>query len=873
MGYVREELYKMNKNFIRCGSHTNEISFPLGGIGTGSIGLAGNGRLIDWEIRNRPNKSSYNGFSFFAIKAENEKGVQVAKILQGDLHPPYSGNGKGKFTGFGFGVERESMAGFPHFENTRFKGEYPMAEIQFLDRNTPLDVRLKAYNPFIPLNDRDSSLPAAIFVYEVVNESNEILDVSVVGNVTNLAKEGTVNEYADWGAFRGLKLYSNQYKRDEPEYGDLTISTDGKDVSRQSYWYRGGWFDNLTVFWKDFTSPGIFQERVYPVHSDSLSAHKGQDIGLISNRQTLAPGEKGIFRFVITWNYPNFANFWNPGEIEGKPNVPPTWENYYATQYRDSTDSARYIWENWDRLFRETLAFKEALFRSTLPDVVLDAISSTIAVLKSPTVLRLTDGTLYGFEGVHAEEGSCEGSCTHVWNYEQATAFLFPSLARSMRDIDFMYAQHENGKMSFRLFLPAERTTKENHHRAAADGQMGGIIKTYRDWKICGDSEWLRSIWPRVIKSLEYAWDPTNEDLWDLDKDGVLEGRQHHTLDMELFGPNSWLTGYYLTALKAAAEMASFLGEEDKAKEYSDLYLNGSKWANEHLFNGEYFHQMVDLKDKSLLERFNAQDVYWNEEASEMKYQIGNGCEIDQVIGQWFAHIIGVGYVYDKEKVRTALKSLYKYNFVESFRDYANACRIYSLNDEQGLVIATWPSGNGPHIPIPYQDETQNGYEYQAACHMLYEGLIDEGLSVVKAIRDRYDGKNRNPWNEFECGSNYARSMASYGLLMALSGFEYDMVKEYIGFNPKINQDAFRCFYSLNNGWGEFVHEQGKIRLEVSYGNLTIRQFGSELLKAREIAEIRCEEELLTYVRSGDRVTLDKTLRLQSAQALEIVLK
>ncbi|OCT12791.1 hypothetical protein A8709_32795 [Paenibacillus pectinilyticus] len=861
----------MNKDFVRKGSYTNEISFPLGGIGSGSIGLAGNGRLFDWEIFNRPNKNSYNGFSFFAIKAEHNGTVKVSKILNGDLHPPYTGSGSENFQGFGFGVARESMAGFTHFTSTSFKGEFPFAEIQFEDESVPLDVKLTAYNPFIPLNDKDSSIPAAILAYEVTNQSDVALDISVVGNLTNPAAKGAINEYRDFGSFKGMNLYSKAYKEDAPEFGDMTLSTDNPDVSYQSYWYRGGWFDNLTVFWKEFSAPGRFKERYYETTRDNTSTNNLKDVCLLSAHQKLAPGETGVFRFMITWSYPNFENFWNPGITpEGTLNPNPVWKNYYATLFQDSTASARYVWENHNQLYSDTMAFKELLFRSTLPDVVIDAISSTISVLKTATCVRLTDGTLYGFEGVHAHEGSCEGSCTHVWNYEQATAFLFPALARGMREVDFKYALHSNGKMTFRLFLPVERTIKENHHRAAADGQMGGIIKTYREWKISGDTEWLKLVWPKVKSSLEYAWDATNEDLWDLDKDGVMEGRQHHTLDMELFGPNSWLTGYYLTALKAAAEMAGHLGERDKQEEYLKLCKSGSDWANKHLFNGEYYHQSVNLKDRTLLEKFEAEQTYWNEETQEMKYQIAEGCEIDQVIGQWFAHIVGLGYVFEKDQVKTALSNLFKNNFVECFRNYVNACRIYAVNDDKGLVIATWPKNNSPKIPIPYQDETQNGYEYQAACHLIYEGLIDEGLSVVKAIRDRYDGLNRNPWNEFECGSNYARSMASYGFLLALSGFQYDMVRGHIGFDPKINQDQFRCFYSLHTGWGEFVHNNGQLSLQVQYGSLGIRSLGSDLLANKEIAEVKLDGAGIPFTRQENIILFNEEVRIEQGSILAV---
>jgi len=284
---------------------------------------------------------------------------------------------------------------------------------------------------------------------------------------------------------------------------------------------------------------------------------------------------------------------------------------------------------------------KEALFLSDLSPVVLDAVSANLSVLKSPTVMRLEDGTFYDWEGCFAREGSCEGSCTHVWNYAQALPFLFPKLERSMRGTDYRYNQKPDGKMHFRLMLPlgvdeccAEIT------RACADGQFffGGVMKAYRDWKICGDTDWLRSIWPFIKKSIEYAWANTNEDRWDPEKSGVLWRRQHHnTLDMELFGPNSWLSDFYLGALKAGSIMAEALGEVKTARELRSMFDRGKKWVDTNLFNGEYYYQLINLKDKKILEQFSdriseLKEIYWCEEYGGMKYQIGEGCNIDQVL-------------------------------------------------------------------------------------------------------------------------------------------------------------------------------------------------------------------------------------------------
>lgn len=837
---------------------TWQISFPLGGIGAGCIGLAGNGRLIDWEIFNRPNKGGLNGFTHFAIKAESGGKVVDARVLNGDLPPPYTGEfSKPPFQSFGFGPPREYMVGFPHFRKTRFEGGFPIAKIIFEDEDFPGKVEMVAFNPFIPLNDRDSSIPAAFFEFKIHNTTKERITYTLCLSIRNPLPPGTtVNTYGEEGDIKFIRLSSSILKEDDLNYGNLTIATDASNVSYQEYWYRGSWFDELTVYWKDFSSPGKLKNRRYNRCKPNIQDHCSLAVHL-----QVDPNSEKNARFIISWYFPNCYNYWNPEE-DGKIR---SWKNYYATIFRDSTEVAIYGFENWDRLYGETLEFKEALFSSTLPPFVIDAISANISILKTPTVLRLEDGSLYGFEGCHISSGCCEGSCMHVWNYAVATAFLFPNLERSMLDLYFKYCQHEDGKLSFRLQLPLGRGLWKFPH-AAVDGQFGCVIRAYRLWKILGDSTWLKSIWDSIKKAIEYAWAVTNEDMWDLNRDGVIEGRQHHTLDMELFGPNSWLTGFYLAALKAGAEMARYLGELDKAEEYFRIFLQGREWVDQNLFNGEYYHQLINLNDKSILERFKQVDaevvnIYWDDEHHEIKYQIGEGCEVNQVIAQWHANISGLGEIFDKSKVKKALEAIYRYNFKKSLRKFVNPCRIFSLNDEAGVVICEWPEGKRrPIIPVPYAEETMSGFEYAVSSHMIQEGLVEYGLDIVKAVRDRYDGEKRNPWNEIECGSNYARSMASYALLLALSGFEYDSVIGCIGFNPRIYENGrFRCFWSLGSGWGIFEIHGSQILIQVKYGRLNVKILKLPFVGERKIKSILVDGKNVEFQRRNEEILLDTT--------------
>ncbi len=554
------------------------------------------------------------------------------------------------------------------------------------------------------------------------------------------------------------------------------------------------------------------------------------------------------------------------------------WKNYYAVLFSDAADAARYALDHWDVLYEKTALFKDALFSSDLPAAVLDAVSANLAVLKSPTVMRLEDGTFYGFEGCHTDAGCCEGSCTHVWNYAQALPFLFPSLERSMREANYAYNVRPDGGLAFRLQLPLG--VEPSSFRPCVDGQFGDVLKVYREWKISGDTEWLRKLWPAVKRSIAFAWSPQNEDRWDPDKTGVLQGRQHHTLDMELFSPNAWLTGFYLGALKAGAEMAEHLEDVATAGEYREIFNRGKLWVDVHLFNGAYYHQIIDLKDKSLLQAFSQSSAsmvgdvtaaYWDDEHGEIKYQIAEGCGIDQVLAQWHADLYGLGEIFDPGQTRQALASVFAFNFKSRLGDFFNPCRVFAMNDEAGLTICSWPEDSvKPVIPVPYSQEVMTGFEYAAAAHMLQVGLIEQGLAVVRAVRDRFDGEKRNPWNEFECGSNYARTMASYALLNAYSGFMFDMVRGMVGFNPlALDGDNFRSFWSLNTGWGTVHITRQAASLNVVYGELTLN-----LLRLPGLPQgstgVEFKGEKVAHTRTGGDLVFASPLTIKAGESIVV---
>lgn len=792
--------------------YTREISFPIGGIGTGSIGLGGNGRLHDWEIFNRPAKGSLNGYSHFAVRAIRPNGETNARVLCGDIEKDLSGQySKVMYGGFGYGVAAGNMAGLPHFRDVAFHSRFPFATVSLADKDFPARVRLSAHNPFIPMDEDASSIPAAFFEVEIENISEETLTFSAALSV--LRPYRGQNAATTVGGYPAVFM-AGKADPASPDYRDMTLCCLSPNVTVQPCWYRGGWQDPIATFWREFSEGRALPARIYAEAAE-------QDTATLDASLILRPREKRSVRFLLCWNTPNRINDWSPvKDAAGRDLV---WKNYYAVLWENSLASCRYAAENWDSLAARSRAFSDAVLSSTIDKTVLEAALCNLTTLKSTTVMRLEDGSLWGWEGVFEDAGSCEGTCMHVWNYAYALPFLFPRLERSIRENEFRYNICPDGLMTFRMTLPPG--ARPINRWPCLDGQMGAVIKTYREWKMSGDDAWLASVWDKAKLALSYAWkqEEKPEWSWDADRDGILEGRQHHTLDTELFGPSSWLQGFYIAALRAAAEMAEHMGEGDFAADCRRLAENGSRFTETELFNGEYYIQKIDLSDREQAARFEKEDAYWSEEHGQLKCQIGEGCAIDQMVAEWHAALCGLREIYDPTHRASALRALYRYNYKPSLRNFANPWRVYALQDEGGAVMCEYPAGREkPAIPLSYCEECMSGFEYALAGLFVACGMPREALTLVRSVRDRNDGKKRNPFNEIECGSHYARAMASWALIPLYSGFSYDMTVGKIGFAPRTRRRPFVSFFSVGEAWGQVAFRGKTFTLTVTEGKLPL---------------------------------------------------
>jgi len=820
--FSREVLFQPKTQRVLSGQQLSEVAFPLGGIGTGTVSLGGRGQLRDWELFNRPGKGKILPFSFVALWARAEAGAPTVRVVEAPLEPPYRGGG---------GFTRNSAEGLPRFRGAKFTGAYPFARIEFEDPNLPVAVALEAFNPFIPLNVDDSSLPVAIFHYHLQSASDQPVDVALAFSLLNaVGYDGKANldgpRHAGFGknvnrlrqekasdlSVAGLEMTSAKYAPEDTQFGSLALLTTTSEVTAKAAWAQGDWWDPFQKWYDEFSANGELRGDPGQPSVDGQSNY-----ATLAPRVRIVPGESKTITFLLAWYFPNRENYWNDEkEVKGQK-----LRNYYGTRFASAWEVARYTAAHLAELERQSRNFEQAFYATTLPGPVLESVSSQAAILRTNTCMLLEGRQFFAFEGCDDNQGCCPMNCTHVWNYEQALAFLYPELERSMRHTDFTYNMRDDNSMTFRTLVPVGRA--QWNFRPAADGQMGCIMKLYREWQISGDNEFLRQHWPSAKRALEFAWTH-----WDADKDGLMEGQQHNTYDIEFYGPNPMMTTLYLGALRAGELMANAAGDKSAADSYRTVRETGIKNLAQ-LWNGEFYVQKIPPADKiQPMKKYADPDWYTNTvQDGQIRYQFGDGCLSDQLLGAWFADVIGLDVGLPPEQLKKTLESIYRYNFKTSFYDHPNTQRIYALNDEKGLVLCSWPKGGRPQLPFVYSDEVWTGIEFQVAAHMICHGLTEEGLAIVKGITERYDGAHRNPWNEVECGSHYARALASWSLLTALSGYRYSAVDQRLGFAPVTNAANFQCFFAAGTAWGTYSQEvksrSQSVRLEVIYGDVPVR--------------------------------------------------
>jgi hypothetical protein len=808
------------------GEHLSRVAFPLGGIGAGMICLEGVGAVSHVSVRHEP--QVYNEPGIIAAVCVRGQ-ANTARVLEGPV-PGWKvmfpwGTGLDSQSGNGGGGR---TFGLPRMTDAEFASRFPFATVRLADPALPLDVAIDGWSPFVPPSADESSLPVAALEYTFANRGEEPVEAVFSFHAPNFMRRGA-GEQPPPSRVRPLDggFVLEQDGSDEaPEAeGAFAVRTEAEGATVDCAWFRGGWFDTRTMLWRRIAAGE-------PVASRPPAEGGPSGGGSLYVPLAIPPGERRTVRLQLSWYVPHttLRSGKEPDDAEvpaaatgcrtpGDAGARPTHQPWYAARFAGIDDVAAYWRAEYDRLRVASQAFADCFFDTTLPPEVVEAVAANLTILKSPTVLRQADGRIWAWEGCCDSRGCCPGSCTHVWNYAQAMGHLFPSLERSLRQTEFHECQAADGYQVFRAPLPIRPAVADRP--PAADGQLGGIMKVHRDWHVSGDTDWLRGIWPQVRRSLDYCIAH-----WDAAEEGCLREPHHNTYDIEFWGPDGMCGSIYVGALRAAVRMGEALGED--VRRYRQLCGRAVRFMEAELFNGEYFFQQVQWQglergDPAAAMRNYSPEARALAEREGPKYQYGSGCLADGVLGAWLAEVCGVGDGLDPDKVRSHLLAVHRHNFRQDLSTHANPQRpTYALNDEAGLVLCTWPRGGRPHLPFPYSSEVWTGFEYQVASHLMMHGRVAEGLQIVRAARDRYDGRIRNAFNEYECGHWYARAMSSYALLQGLAGLRYSAVERALWLWPRVAERPLRAFLATAGGFGTVELTDAAVRVSMARGELAI---------------------------------------------------
>ncbi len=786
-------LYDRGKptTYLKTKNELQYIGMPVGGITAGGVYLGGDGRLWLWDIFNEnqegvePKIASWSGgkttHDSYVRSRDGVCYIEPAK----DVRPLQQG--------FILEIEYEGKTYRKALEEKdwdeiAFEATYPIGTIRYTDRSLPVELTLKAYSPFIPLDEEESALPATILSFYVTNKSDKNIKISLLGYLENKtgirsADPNLCRRQNKVIQGRGITAVTenllilkanNRNIQDRPDFGTMCIAA----LNPQAKAYPD-------------VNPQASMSGFYA--TDSLSkAVQEPLIGAVRTNLNVAGNASAQADFVVSWYFPNLKI---SDRIKDKG-------RYYQNRFGSAFDVAQYIGTNFKRLSLTSQLWLETWQESTLPHWFLERTFLNINTLATTNAHRFDSGRFWAWEGV----GACPGTCTHVWQYAQAMGRIFPALERDCRErTDLNIAMQENGGIIFR----AEMET-----RPAIDGQAGSVLRCYREHQMSADDAFLKRNWPNIKRAVQFI---LNQDR---NGDGMEDTPMENTLDAVWDGEIAWIVGICISGVRAGQAMAEEVGDLEFAGVCADYVRKGSQNMDKYLFNGEYYiHRPDKEKGRSKLGSYNT-------------------CHIDQVLGQAWAHQVGLGRIQDQKKTVSALRALWKYNYTPDVGPYIavnQGGRPYALPGEGGMIMNTNPKneakpfGDNVSWQMGYFHECMSGFEYQVAAHMIAEGMVDEGLVLVRSVHDRYHAAKRNPFNEIECSDHYARAMASYGAFITACGFEYHGPKGYMRFAPKWGQDHFKAPFTAAEGWGTYSQERegGSMvhELQIKCGQVQLKEF------------------------------------------------
>lgn len=769
---------------------THSSGIALGGIGSGSVELLPDGEFHCWLIANQPRITKV----CFEDKADDGEGSTGALSF---WVREVRDNGKPSVRKLGMKTDADDFS-YRMFswnkpvEKIEFDGRFPVCDLDYIDRALSCKLSLKAVSPFVPHNSDVSATPGFYMDFTIENPTDSVLDISLLGTlVPDFANQKEGNKNSVHKAENSISILTESAEiTDSPSCGNVCLSVNGDGeksyiaadyyrfmkefiadsalgVSQESVVFgfrENGYLPNSDIGTSPRPLPENFRSmsdeeldawcedylrypfadsilsRIRHCNPDFLSARenkitflnacwnqnerKGTDFGAsaLCSQVKLNPHEKKNIRFVLTWYFPNHMD--RNGEKIG---------HYYENLYKNSLDANRFLADN-NNVFKSAVDFADVLYSTNLPTVYPDSWSSNLSpMIKSSVYLKNGNFGLWeglGYCGLHTTDITYHASFSLI--------SLFPDLQKKQMKLGAGY-QREDGRVHH-CFKPDMKSVDGSYERV--DISMQFVLMVLRDYLFTGDRDYLASLWDNVVKAMNCM------EKLDTDNDGLPDyNTKRNTYDAWNFrGTPVYISVLWLAALKAATIIADKISDKDYFDKWNTILETGKKSLEEKLWNGEYYNlwRNNDEIDESLM--------------------------TDQLDGEWFLRMMGIGGNLPDERVNAVLDLIFKTNF----------------DPEQGLVNATVPENRKTSVETYKNCQTiavWTGIGYAFAALALSVGLNEVADEEINSIADN-QMRFGHFWDHWECGHHYTRPMSSWTILNALMGLSVDYENKKISFNP-----------------------------------------------------------------------------------------
>jgi|GEM_PF-1340793 len=877
---------------------------PLGGLGTGSVEIRADGQFHDWEIFNNhlwsgnsadapPDMTSDE--AFFALRTRGADGASRVRLLHIDDQKSQSVCGW---------YDYARIYNYPFLRNVaavNWSGQHPFARLQYEDETIPVEIGMEAFTPFIPFAAKDSGLPLAFFVFRLRNTSAAPCEASLLFNLANCAGYDLDAVTLEHRVLRsngmtGIRMGAEGIDPAHRTNGSMVTGVLEGEGTVLPAWTGGRGltgFPNadapgMSQFWYPFRDTGDLaggsdwkrSVKFAPKEVAKGALHGNRQIGrrwnaAVARKLTLGPDEEREVVFFMAWFFPNHHHYFT-GERLGH-----MYENWFA----DAAEVAGYGESHFARLRDGSRKFADHLYRGLDPMLAASLNAQLTTFPQSYWWTR--DGDLTAWEG----SCCCQTmpNCHTPWSSFQPLLF-FPDLYLKMkrRMAAFHGSEEKCQGPDCGCFLEAEHQRRQPMTQATKEDLGGWFEKRWKrlgysdeDFSLARGSTTLRRVFGseafcvQLLRDVLWTGDePLLRELWplargfiegdlarDKDGDGLPDGAICFLTYDHWFLPatNCYKGTMWLAELAAGAEIAERIGETETAKKWREVLRKGALRFEELYWNGEYYRLCQDQK----------------------RGVPDEGCLADQVSGHLYLRLCGLGGNHDEARIREALRAVLRFN----------------LKPEEGLLNGSDPHGRDDwrwfaRFSERGEDEALSGQwvtpwtgtEYYVAATMIAEGLVDEGMAVVKNVYDRHAAAGML-LNHMECGEHYFRAAAVWALLPALQGLVFDAGRGELAFAPKMHPEDSDTPFILPGILGRLVQQRTpkaqKNEVRAEAGEISLHVLRVEVPKGKasglRAVQASCGDSPVaaTWETDGDTVSIRfaPPLLLDSGRCLAVTLE